>query len=412
MQVFDEIDGRFKDHRYCRQVVVNHISGQIIFGFVEKCSKKIYDVLFYRNGSLEEYPTYIDNIKDKLVFSNRRGLYLSTVDCPPHIITVEVYTKGRGRFPYNFDRRYEACENFDRFNGKQRVLDFKKSYCLSNYLKYSFGLEFETSQGYVPEDICYRDGLIPLRDGSISGIEYSTVVLSGNAGIALLEQQLESLRKHTNFNKECSLHIHMGGFPLDSTKLYNLYYLCKMNESELASLVPSYTFNTERYKANKKSYCNRLAAYRNFDQMYEHIVGRKFFNDFTQPHPSDIRREAKWHIQTRYYWLNFVNILCYNVNKTIEFRFLRPTYNFQKIILWIYIFNALLMYAEKFMEGTGSAVPLTTVIVMVYPRELAERILEGLRRLHSVKENQESNGDYIGSDVYIEEEIFSEDLGI
>lgn len=411
MQVFDEINNKFRDSRYCVTAVVKHIHGQIVFGYVGRESK-IDNVLFYSNGELNSYFACLDKLKDNIAFSNKSGYYMSTVDCPAHIIAREMFTKGKGKFPYNFDRRYEACENFDRFNGKQEVLDTDKSYCLTNYLKYSFGLEFETSQGYIPEDICFRDGLIPLRDGSISGIEYSTVVLSGNKGISLLEQQLESLKKYTDFNKECSLHIHMGGFPLDGDKLYNLYILCKRNESELASLVPAYTFNTEMYKDNRKSYCNKLPAYRNFDQMYEHIVGRKFFNDFTQPHPADLKREAKWHIHTRYYFVNFVNMLCYNVNKTIEFRFLRPTYNFQKIILWMYIFNALLLYAEKAMATPSDSMPLPSVICTVYPKELAERILVGLEKLKVVKNNQESNGDLIGRDVYIEEEIFSEDLGI
>ena len=46
--------------------------------------------------------------------------------------------------------------------------------------------------GYIPQEICYRDGLIPLRDGSISGLEYSTVILKGNKGINLLQQQVET----------------------------------------------------------------------------------------------------------------------------------------------------------------------------------------------------------------------------
>lgn len=124
-------------------------------------------------------------------------------------------------------------------------------------------------------------------------------MLSGNEGIALLEQQLESLKRFTDFNKECSLHIHFGGFPLDSNKIFNLYLLCKNLEGELANLVPKYTFKTSKYKANGKDYCNTLSNYRNFDQMYEHLVGRRFFNDFFQPHPNDIRREAKWRIPTR-----------------------------------------------------------------------------------------------------------------
>lgn len=112
-----------------------------------------------------------------------------------------------------------------------------------------------------------------------------------------------------------------------------------------------------------------------------------------------------------YYWINFINALCYNVNKTIEFRFLRPTYNFQKIILWLYIFNAILCFADKYMVSNQPA-DLRTIIRIVYPNEIANRVIIGLIKLGVARDNQERNGDSIGRDVQIEEEIFSEDLGL
>lgn len=411
MQVFDEITGKLRSRSSCRLAIVGHLPEQLIFGFINK-EEPVDEVLFFnKEEGFIKYNAVLSKLKDVLVFSNFHGYYMSRVDVPEDILIKEMYTKGRGMFPYHFERKYEACENFVQFDGKQRVLDTEKTHCLAGHLKYTFGLEFETSQGYVPENICYRDGLIPLRDGSISGIEYSTVILSGNKGINLLEQQLESLRQHTNFNKECSLHIHLGGFPLNDKKIFNLYRLCKYLEPELSRIVPPYTFKTSQYKANHKDYCNKLPSYRNFDQMYEHLVGRRFFNDFTQPHPNDIRREAKWHISTRYYWINFINALCYDVNKTIEFRFLRPTYNFQKIILWLYILNAIMCFAENHMDKTDK-ISLNSIIRRIYPKEIAERVIIGICKLSIIVENQLSNGDLIGQDIYMEEEMFSEDLGL
>lgn len=251
MQVFDEVNGRLRKLEHCRSVVVGHIPGQIIFGYVDT-STPVERVLFSTNGGLVECTACREKLGETLVYSNRRGMYLSSVAMTPEQLIRETLSKGVGKFPYHFEKKYEACENFRRFQGKQEILNPDKFHPLSNYLKYSFGLEFETSQGYVPEDICYRDGLIPLRDGSIAGIEYSTVVLSGSRGISLLEQQVESMRKYTDFNKECSLHIHMGGYPLTSEKIFNLYYLCKHLEADISPLVPRYTFNTSQYKANHK----------------------------------------------------------------------------------------------------------------------------------------------------------------
>ena len=47
-------------------------------------------------------------------------------------------------------------------------------------LPYTFGIEFETAGGFLPQHRLYELGLIPLRDGSITGIEFATVVLKGN----------------------------------------------------------------------------------------------------------------------------------------------------------------------------------------------------------------------------------------
>lgn len=298
MQVFDEIAKKFRSSRSCRLVVVDHIPGQIVFGYVGR-DTLVQEIGVFYEGRLSRCTASVPLMRKHLIFSNRQGIYMSKVGVPQEMILREVHTKGRGRFPYHFEKKYEACESFGIFDGKQELVDANRTHCLSEYLKYTFGLEFETSQGYVPEDICFRDGLIPLRDGSISGIEYSTVVLEGNKGISLMEQQLESLRRYTDFDKECSLHIHIGGFPLEKDKLFNLYRLCKCLEADLSQIVPKFTFHTSQYKANHKDYCNPLASYRNFEQMYEHLVGRKFFNDFTQPHPNDVRREAKWRIPTR-----------------------------------------------------------------------------------------------------------------
>ena len=411
MQVINEITGRRISTNNAKIAVVDHLPGCIVSGYIGREVKTDVILIYDRGRGLSQVKACLELLGDKLFYSNRKGMWVSKIDLPEDIYLEECYTMGQGKFPYTFERRYEAIENFKRFENGQVVLNPSKTYRISEFLRYSFGLEFETSQGYVPENICFRDGLIPLRDGSISGIEYSTVVLEGNRGIALLEQQLETLRKYTFFNKECSLHIHLGGYPLDPDKLYNLYIVCKRLESEISSLTPDYTFHTSSYKANGKDYCKFLGTYRDFDEMYRHLVGRKFYNDLTQSHPNDIRREAKWRIDTRYYWVNFINALCYDVNKTIEFRFLRPTYNFNKIVLWLYILNAIMFYAENDMMGDSRSPKLASILRRVYPDELAGRLILGLTRLKIVKNNQSLNNDYIGRDITFENELFSGDLG-
>lgn len=106
-----------------------------------------------------------------------------------------------------------------------------------------------------------------------------------------------------------------------------------------------------------------------------------------------------------YFWVNFINALCYTVNKTIEFRLLRPTYNFNKILLWIYIFNAILKYAES-DKSLSNIKRVEDVIKAVYEEDLREEILLGIMRLRILRINQERNNDFSGQDVSLESKLF------
>lgn len=407
MQVIDEISGKRISIESSVRVVVNQVGNLIVYGFCKKSSEIVSFGIVDSDGFLSE--TYLGSkkaLKDILIFSNKRGMYLSKIGMTEDCILQELYTKGYGEFPYNIQRNYEAIDSLELFKGKQKILGrvVKKEY--HKYLKYSFGLEFETSRGYIPEDLCFRDGLIPLRDGSITGIEYSTVILNGDKGIQLLKQQLVTLDKYTEFDKDCSLHVHIGGYPLSEDKIYRLYSVCKYIERDLQNILPPQTFDTKYYKTNGKDYCKRLSNYLSFEHLYKGIVGRGFFGDFTQPHPRDIYRKRKWEINSRYFWVNFVNILCYNVNKTVEFRFLRPTYSFNKIMTWLYILNAIMLYAES----EDSLVSLRNIIRHVYSKDLSEKVLLGIKLLKILKESQVSQNDLSGSNTYMERNLFGNEL--
>ena len=106
-----------------------------------------------------------------------------------------------------------------------------------------------------------------------------------------------------------------------------------------------------------------------------------------------------------YFWINFINALCYTVNKTIEFRLLRPTYNFNKILLWIYIFNAILKYAES-DKSLSNIECAEDVIKAIYEGDLREELLLGITRLSILCINQERNNDFSGQDVSLESRLF------
>lgn len=360
-----------------------------------------------------------------LIYSNRTGYYIYNNKFNP-IEVLYHKSRGQGNFPYQFPKRYEAAESFHIFKGAQQVLG-KEQYPLAKYLKYTFGLEFETSMGYIPQEKCFRDGLIPLRDGSITGIEYSTVVLEGNMGLNLLRQQVDTLKEYTKFNKECALHIHMGGFPVDPISIYALYSLWYAVERDLEqeNYVPKLTFHTDQYKYNGKDYCKMLEGDAlTFSSLFEKITGTKYFGSLVQPHPADIEKRAKWNIKTRYYGLNLVNMLCYTGPKTVEFRFLRPTFNYRKITLWLYILNAILKYAEELSDNWKSAGKCDTkgmmawiltehykgimyILKQVYDADTFSYLDNEIILLKMAVKAQYMNGDRYGRDIEFEEELFT-----
>lgn len=404
--------------------VVYTSQNYIEFGWFKISPKNVVTVITSADYGTAVYPVISKEAIPGFIWSNKLGYYIFPNGLTKRAILEHTLVKGQGNFPYLFPKHYEAVESFKLFEGAQKVLEDIK-YPLANNLRYTFGLEFETSMGYIPQEICFRDGLIPLRDGSIPGIEYSTVVLEGNKGLNLLKQQLDTLKDYTKFNKECALHIHMGGFPVEPVTIFALYCLWYNIEQYLENYeyVPNMTFCTSLYKSNKKDYCNRLSGRcSSFEELFESITGKKYLGSLVQPHPMDIEKRAKWNIRTRYYGLNLVNMLCYKGPKTVEFRFLRPTFNYRKVTLWLYILNAVLIYAELLANEWKKKVECGTFGMMqfvvdrfhnlprifssVYDEDTTIRLIEELDLLRISVQAQKSNGDYCGRDVEFEEELF------
>lgn len=432
MQVIDELTGKLIDFGSVgsKLVIVDIVENQLIYGYTRDIARvRRVPVAKHspERGNYFENEYYLlgkPNIEKAIIYNQRSGGYfLDSGLLPPDFRLRSKYEFGQGGFPYKIlQKRYEAVESFDIFKSKQTLRNEEIAFPHSELIKYTFGLEFETGSGYLPENIIIQDGLIPLRDGSISGLEYSTVVLQGNFGLNLLKQQITSLKANTTFNKECSLHIHMGGFPLKEDTIWRLYTVCYKIENDLQKLLPPLTFNTAKYKKSGKDYCKKLPQMETFRDLYFALVGRNFAGSFTQPHPQDPERSRKWQINTRYFWLNLINALCYRVNKTIEFRFLRPTYNFRKILSWIYIFNAILLFSES-TKNQGSKFSLTRnqlrnkwtkfvylsyILESVYPETLADKLIIDLEKLCIVKDNQVSIDDQIGLFTHLEDNLFDE----
>lgn len=341
-------------------------------------------------------------LKDYLGFDYNSGYYVIGKD-----VNQFYYPPGRDLFPYNLDRHvYNMKFEEELFKGKQ---DFQSAYSFKfiNELPYTFGLEFETAGGFLPQHSLYELGLIPLRDGSISGIEYTTVVLQGNIGLNLLKKQINELSKATIFDKDCSLHVHLGNFKLTTDVLLAINNLFTV--SNITSYVPCLTFETQKYKTNtEKNYCEFNKKYKSFADLYLHLVDRQFYGDFKQPHPKDITGTRKWNVKSRYKAVNLINAICYNGPKTIEYRLLRPTYNFHKILGWLFIYGAYIKYAELYSNlSFRTGISLERIIRSVYSTELANILCKFLSLSERVIYAQGQVKDLFGMRVDIEDRIIN-----
>lgn len=344
-----------------------------------------------------------EELKDHLGFDYLQGSYVIGKDVNQHN-----FPFGRDAFPYNLDKMvYNAKFEEHLFKDKQNIsnlLEFR----FINELPYTFGLEFETAGGYLPQHRLYELGLIPLRDGSISGIEFTTVVLQGNMGLNLLKQQVEALDACTIFDKDCSLHIHFGNFKLNGNVLLAVNNLFR--NSDISQFLPELTFSTHLYKTNEdKNYCEFNDRFRTFEEMYGILVGRNFYGDLKQPHPKDIAGTRKWNIKTRYKAVNFINALCYDGPKTIEYRMLRPTYNFNKILGWLFIYGAIIKYAEQNEKLTfyASRHSIEHIVRSVYSTELADILVKFLDMSRKIVYAQSSVKDSYGMRTDIDDKVIT-----
>lgn len=296
-------------------------------------------------------------------------------------------TMGRGIYNYSFPQEYSSShhmEMFTKYTRDMRINNPINTSDVSEFGKYSFGLEFETSKGKLSQDDCFKLGLIPLRDGSIGGIEYTTIPMKGAEGFNLLINQIKALQENTAFDKECSLHLHLGGLPIDYKQIWALYKLLLIIEGNVTQIFPPFAFQTSRFKSSKKDYCTFLRKCSTFEDLYYYASGGnlRFTGCLTSPHPQDREDRQKWNIHARYHWANLINLMFKGTGKTTEFRVHAPTFNIQKIINWMFICAAILQYAEKKKDFLLRCTPSTTCITLkeivseIYSNRISSQLIK------------------------------------
>jgi len=234
----------------------------------------------------------------------------------------------------------------------------------SYFKKYTFGIEFETIKGTIPAYLLGKLGILPLRDGSISGYEYTTIPLNGVKGIQTITNICEELTKRCEYDHTCSMHVHIGNVRTDMLYLTVLYNLLRSLQAELFSIVPKYKTDPITLAGLRKNYCQKLndinmvfpetlfqlpssqyeaVVKNNYQMLYNFCSGGIHANIIENPvvHPQG---DQKWNRTNRYFFVNFIPMI-YD-NKTIEFRLHSGTFNVDKVLFWMLLNIAILEYAD------------------------------------------------------------------
>lgn len=235
---------------------------------------------------------------------------------------------------------------------------------------YTFGLEFETTKGFIPNRLTDTNGLIPLRDGSISGIEYVTVPLSGAKGLQTIVNICDLLEKRTEYNDTCSLHVHIGNVPRTKEFILAFFLLTCSIQNEIFEMYPIY--KKYNFGVKNKNYSKPFPIYElisemdkvinsknineNFNVLFKYLSMGHDFSAFgnnldqVQYHPADANSTQKWNIRTRYYNHNLIPLIFGN-KTTVEFRIHTPTFDFNKILSYLILNIGIIDFANIYTKN-------------------------------------------------------------
>lgn len=433
-------------YNYLTYGIVDVINGTPIGGFFEEDTQlQVYVQIISTNGQVQialdtnvilegEYPSnLIDTLKNYKVKSvlcrnlevlqqlgNYDYGYGDNILYPKNEKFSSKFKKtlgqGYGHLSYGSDNALEyASSSFKKLFNEQ--ITKEHFYIAKNLHQHSFGLEFETRMGFVSENLLYKLGLIPVRDGSLrlpSGqepYEFVTVPLQNAKGIAALDNICKTLSERTAFDEKCSLHLHLGNVPYDELFIISFVKLIGMVQEELLSLFPYYKTDPEII-GSAKNYCKLLPlnimpkSINNLKQLtkneYEEYISQSFNNiyhfvsDGQFPTSKYNRKKLhhpiqkdKWHIKSRYYLINLVPLM-FKSFRTIEFRLHTPTTNRYKVFNWMLLASALAKYAENHTETVLSSdtIKLDQVLTSIYDSKLSNRLIQYINNRKNMYANQ------------------------
>ena len=296
-----------------------------------------------------------------------------------------------------------------------------KTFVSTNNLKYTFGVELETSRGHVPIAYylqknlnlkCEYDGSLKDPDGTDMGGEYITGVLTGDTGLQNLTAICEVLNSRCLIDKRAGMHIHVGGFKNSKYFAVAAYMLANKIQKELFTVVaPSRrNNNTCGYLPNEENFIlqsiEKFGLKYGIDHVYHEIAkkmanGRelnKKVNKINQ-HPGGrytdrygghgIGNITDTNKLYRYKVINLIPVFfnskqednkdVNSIPYTIEFRNHQGTLNYEKVKNWLFLCMAFVYFCENHQNKifTSDKISINDIIYATYGnrRAMSEKLI-------------------------------------
>lgn len=280
---------------------------------------------------------------------------------------------------------------------------FNTGYLLTGKLKYTFGIEIETSKTSLLPNFFNSFSIV--RDGSITGGEYVTTVLEGNSGINYLHDCLKLLSKTSKVDHKCGIHFHIGNIKFNKYFTVAIWKLSQIIETEIFDLLPkSRIFTRNEYYISKgmpNGACSKLvldneiknlslkmnylynsmnnysSILRNVEKLYS-LIFSFLACDINAPNSRYNKKSnhRSNYPKTRYYWINLVAsnfAKKTGFNYTVEFRNHPGSLNYHKIKNYLLLCMAIVNYTEnnyfKILNCNFRYITLYDIITEVYGKD-------------------------------------------
>lgn len=296
----------------------------------------------------------------------------------------------------------------ENFGGKQNIYTPEKypspimstSFKQTGGLKYSYGVELETSQGLVPSNVLEELNLMACGDRSIGAGEYVTPPMMGDSGINRLKAMCEALTTHTLVDDRCAVHVHVGTLSPDNKAaspsfnksfFVNAIRLGTLLEPEIyAAMPPS--------RATTLYHCHSIMRWKDINHKnYGEYMGAYLFGERenwlepTAACPVKLFNFAKFRLgedgrntgarlghwpDGRYKWLNLLPSYLSTGHKTIEFRIFAATTLFEKVYPAVMLSLAFTHVVDNATKLIKPGVTLADIFNAAFDKQTAAQIIE------------------------------------